>query len=224
LRKITSVIGNAPIYDREEKNSLNRIEVLIADKIKKIDSTLDLQGADRKMLQLACKDFANYMKFSCRSAYNLRFEEKLERFSDKEHSELDAFLTVWTGMWVKKWQERVKLFMGERSKDEHNLQTVLAAARSQWQTLDCKEELIDSIESTLINNGEICGTQNLAEYTIKTELAKKGNLDISDKTQAITFLNNVLRRAHEIAKTSGPLMFVEVNKTYYNQATTPPPV
>lgn len=199
---------------------MNPIEILIADKIKKIDSTLDLQGADRKMLQLACKDFTNYMKFSHRSAYNLGFEEKIERFSDKEHSELDAFLTVWTGMWIKKWQQRVKLFMGERNKNEQRLQAIPATAGSMWQTLDCRQELIDIVESTLINKGEICGTQNIAENITKEELTKSNNLNINDKAQAIAFLSKVMQKAHEIANTTGPLMFVEVNKAYYNSVTT----
>ena len=208
---------------RKEKNNLNCIETLVADKIKKTDSTIDLQGADRKILQLACRDFANYMKHSGKSEYNVRFEEKLEKFSDGEHSELEAFLTVWTGMWIKKWQERVKIFIGERNKKQvEDVNKTLAKAGPIWQTLDCKEELIDIIESTLIANGEICGTQNLAEYAIKTELAKSRNLNITDKTQAITFLNKAMNRAHQIANTPGPLMFIEVSKAYYNQVTAQP--
>jgi len=195
---------------------MNSVEKLISDKIKKIDSTLDFQGSDRKVLQLACKDFANYMKFNCKSTYNLRLEEKLEKFSREETAELESFLTIWTAIWMKKWQERVKLFIGNQSRNEFNeLYKTLDKAGPIWQTLDCKEELIDIAESTLINNGEICGTQILAEYALKVELAKN-NLNLTDKAQALTFLNNVMNRAHEIAKTSGPLMFVEASKAYYS--------
>ena len=209
---------------RKEKNNMNSIETLVADKIKKIDSTLNLQGADRKMLHLACKDFANYMKFSNKTAYSLNFEEKMEKFSDKEHSELDAFLTVWTAKWIKKWQERVKLIIGERSKEQvEKLNSTFTKAAPIWQTLECKQELVDIIESTLINNGEICGTQNLAEYAIKTELAQSKNLNLTDKTQAITFLNKAINRTHEIANTAGPLMFIEVSKAYYSEVAAQPP-
>ena len=197
---------------------MNSVEKLISDKIKKIDSTLDFQGSDRKVLQLACKDFANYMKFNCKSTYNLRLEEKLEKFSREETAELESFLTIWTAIWMKKWQERVKLFIGNQSRNEFNeLYKTLDKAGPIWQTLDCKEELIDIAESTLINNGEICGTQILAEYALKVELAKN-NLNLTDKAQALTFLNNVMNRAHEIAKTSGPLMFIEASKAYYSSA------
>jgi hypothetical protein len=209
-------ISYVPIQDRKETKNMNSVEKLISDKIKKIDSTLDFQGSDRKVLQLACKDFANYMKFNCKSTYNLRLEEKLEKFSREETAELESFLTIWTAIWMKKWQERVKLFIGNQSRNEFNeLYKTLDKAGPIWQTLDCKEELIDIAESTLINNGEICGTQILAEYALKVELAKN-NLNLTDKAQALTFLNNVMNRAHEIAKTSGPLMFVEASKAYYS--------
>jgi hypothetical protein len=209
-------ISYVPIQDRKETKNMNYIETLIAEKIKKIDSTLDFQGSDRKVLQLACKDFANYMKFNGKSTYNLRLEEKLEKFSREETAELESFLTIWTAIWMKKWQERVKLFIGNQSRNEFNeLYKTLDKAGPIWQTLDCKEELIDIAESTLINNGEICGTQILAEYALKVELAKN-NLNLTDKAQALTFLNNVMNRAHEIAKTSGPLMFVEASKAYYS--------
>ena len=128
------------------------------------------------------------------------------------------FLAVWTSMWVRKWQQRVKLFFGERTKNGQNKNfSNIAKTESNWQTLECKQELIDIAKFTLINNGEICGTQNLAENAIKTELSKSENLNILDKAQALTFMKNVMRRAHEIAKTTGPLMFVEVSKAYYNQ-------
>lgn len=209
-------ISYVPIQDRKKTKNMNSVEKLISDKIKKIDPTLDFQGSDRKVLQLACKDFANYMKFNCKSTYNLRLEEKLEKFSREETAELESFLTIWTAIWMKKWQERVKLFIGNQSRNEFNeLYKTLDKAGPIWQTLDCKEELIDIAESTLINNGEICGTQILAEYALKVELAKN-NLNLTDKAQALTFLNNVMNRAHEIAKTSGPLMFVEASKAYYS--------
>ena len=155
-----------------DKQNMNTIEPLIADKLKKIDPTINAQGADRKMLQLACKDFANYMKFNSKTPLNLRQEKNIEEFSQKNPAELESFLTIWTGKWMRKWQERVKLFIGDQNKKElSDLMITFAKAGPLWQKLDCKEELLDIVESTLINNGEICGTQILAEYTLKTELA-----------------------------------------------------
>ena len=162
------------------------IEQLISEKIKKISPTIDAQGSDRKVLQLAYKDFANYMKFSSKSTYSSNFEEKLETISKNNLPELDAFLTIWTGMWIKKWQQRVKLFIGNNAKKELNdLQQTYSKAEPAWKNLECKEELIDMVKSMLINNGEICGSEMLAEYALKMELTKN-KLDLKNKQQALT--------------------------------------
>jgi hypothetical protein len=190
------------------------LEALIADKIRKMDSTLDLQGSDRKLFKLACQDFANYIKHSGKSADKFHFEEKRENFQKKKLPELEAFLTIWTAAWMRKWQERVKLFVGNQSKGDFNdCQKSLEKAQPAWETLDCKEELLDIVQSALIKNGEVCGTQILAEHAVKMELAKD-DLEF-DNGKTVEFLNNVMRRARLIAQTSGPLMFIEISKAYY---------
>ena len=199
----------------KEKAKMSFIEQLITEKIKKISPNLDTQGSDRRVVQLAHKDFVNYMKLSSKSAYASNFEEKIEIFSNENHQELDAFLTIWTGTWLLKWQQRVKLFIGNKAKKEVNdLQQTYSKAEPLWKNLECKQELLDMVKSMLIDNGEICGSEMLAEYAVKIELTKN-KLDLKDREQALAFVNNVTHRVHAIAKTTGPLMFVEINKSYY---------
>lgn len=190
------------------------IEALIVEKIRKIDPTVDPKGSDRKMLELTCKDFANYVKFYSKFSNNTIFEEKFEKFSKEKKKELDAFLTVWTAMWMRKWQERVKLIIGKQHEGEELSKTIVEA-EPIWQTLNCKEELVNVVGFTLIKDGEICSSEMLAESVVKSELVKE-DIDFNDKVQALTFLNKVIHRAHEIAKTTGPLIFVAINKGYYD--------
>ncbi len=144
----------------------------------------------------------------------MHFKEEKEDFSKEELSELEAFLTIWTAAWMKKWQERVKLLVGKQSKkDFSGLQKTSDEVDAAWDTLEIKEELIDIAKNALISNGEICGTQILAENVLKMELAKD-NVEF-DNQGIVELLNNVMRRARVISQTSGPLMFVEINKAYY---------
>ncbi len=194
------------------------IELLIADKIEKLDPTLNVKGADRKMVQLACKDFSNYIKFDQKSAYKYSLTE-IEKYSKNHLQELKSFLTIWTGKWMEKWQERVKLLVGNQSKEEFSEHcSTLAKSQPLWEKLNCKDELMDIVLSELINNGEICATTIIAEYIIKTNLTDDYLELNSEKT--INFLSKVIHRANEISKRNGPLMFVEINKTYYNSART----
>ena len=196
------------------------LETLIIEKIKKIDPTVDPQGSDRKMLELTYKDFVNYTKFYGMFSNNPNFEGKIDKYSKEQKKELDAFLTIWTAKWMNKWQERVKLIIGKQEKNEE-LSKTFAEAEPIWQTLECKEELINIVGFTLIKDGEICSSEMLAEYVLKTELTKE-DVDFSDKAQALAFLNNVIHKAHEMAKSTGPLIFVAINKGYYNSVMNQP--
>jgi hypothetical protein len=92
-------------------------------------------------------------------------------------------------------------------------------AEPLWQKLDHKLELQEVVISTLIKNGEICGTEILAENLLKMELGEKCIQNIADdKERVFTTLNNTLRKAREMAQSRGPLIFVKVDKGYYNTA------
>jgi hypothetical protein len=192
----------------------NYVEKIIEEKIAEADLTLDLHGSDRKMLQLACKDFTNFIKFHRNTFYQIRIED-LEKISQNESLELKSFLSVWVAKWMNKWQERVKLLVGEQNKNEscRDFKNV-TKTEPLLQTPECKIELINILQSTLINNGEICGSELLAEHILKLE-SVNSSLDMSDRAQALTFLRNVMHRANEIAKNRGPLLFVQINKSYY---------
>ena len=42
---------------------MNFVEVMLVDKLKDADSNLDIMGSDRKVLQVACEDITNYLKY-----------------------------------------------------------------------------------------------------------------------------------------------------------------
>jgi hypothetical protein len=51
---------------------------------------------------------------------------------------------------------------------------------------------------------------------VKVELGERNLKDATDQELAIVTLNNALRRAREMAQSKGPLIFVKVDKGYYN--------
>ncbi len=98
---------------------MNFVEIMIGEKLKEADPALDILGSDRKVLQVACQDFTNYLKFHWNLIGNessqCEIVEKLEKIFHEEPNELESFLTVWIGMWFKKWKERVKLLIGDQN-------------------------------------------------------------------------------------------------------------
>ena len=199
---------------------MNFAETIISKKLKEADPTLDISGSDRRMLQVAHQDFSNYLKFNNnfadQEAYNLSLAQRMEHLHREDPVELESFLTVWTGIWLKKWKKRVKLLLGKQNQSKMSKAVkTLANAESHWRKLDCKEEIMGIVISALIKNGEICGTEILAESLVKTELGKKIDLDVNSGEQVLAVLNNALRRARQMAHITGPLITLKIGKNYF---------
>ena len=199
---------------------MNFAETLISKKMKEADPTLDLLGSDRKMLHVAYQDFSNYLRFNSNfvdeKTNNFDLVQEMERLYEEDPVELEVCLTVWTGIWLRKWKKRVKLLLGKQSQGKMSEATkTLAKAEPHWKKLDCKEEIIGIVISTLIKNAEICGTNTLAESILKMELGKKTDLDVNNKEQVIAVLNNALRKARQMAQIIGPLITVKIGNNYF---------
>jgi len=200
---------------------MNFVEIMLGEKLKDADPALDIMGSDRKVLQVACQDFTNYLKFHWnligKEANQCEIVEKLETLFKEDAAELDAFLTVWIGIWFKKWKERVKLLIGNQNANKWNkVSKTLANAEPLWRKIERKQELQEVVVSTLIKNGEVCGTEILAENLLKMELGEKNLQNVNDKERLFATLNNALRKAREMAQSKGPLIFVKVDKGYYD--------
>ncbi|MEM3616556.1 MAG: hypothetical protein QXN95_00080 [Candidatus Bathyarchaeia archaeon] len=200
---------------------MNFIEALLSEKLKSKNPMLDIFGADRKVLQIACQDFTNYLKVYWnlvgREANECELADKLEEFYQKEPKELEEFIDLWTGIWLKKWGERVKLLIGNEEAQRWNKVTkILNNAEPIWRRLTNRREMQEVVVSTLIKNGEICGTSILAENLLKMELGENKKKYTSDQEQVLNVVNNTLRKARELTRSKGPLIFVRIDKGYYN--------
>lgn len=199
---------------------MNFLEILISEKLKDADQALDITGSDRKVLQVACQDFTNYLKYHWdligKEASQCELVEKLEKLFKENSDELEQFLTVWIGMWFKKWKERVKLLIGEQNANKWSkVSKTLSVAEPLWRKIERKQEIIEIVVATLIKNGEICGTEILSENLLKMELGEKRVQYLSDIEQVCTIVNNALRKGREMAQSRGPLIFVKIDKGYY---------
>jgi hypothetical protein len=194
---------------------------MLGEKLKDADPALDVMGSDRKVLQVACQDFTNYLKFHWsligKEASQCELVEKLEKEFHENPAELEAFLTVWVGMWLKKWKERVKLLIGDQNAAKWSkVSKTLSSAEPYWKKIERKQELTEVVVGTLLKNGEICGTEILAENLLKMELGEKRAQNLGDKERVFCIINNALRKAREMAQSKGPLIFVKIDKGYYS--------
>lgn len=202
---------------------MNFIELLLSEKLKNRNPTLDLFGSDRRVLQIACQDLTNYLKVHWnlvgKEANECELVDRIEEFFDTNPKELEEFLDMWTGIWLKKWKERVKLLIGNQdSKRWKKVTKTLSNAEPVWRKLTNRQEMQDIVISTLIKNAEICGTSILAKNLLKMELGskKKRRSYVSEEEQVLNVVNNTLRKARELTRSKGPLIFVKIDRGYYN--------
>lgn len=199
---------------------MNFIEMLLSEKLKDKNPMLDPLGSDRKVLQIACQDLTNNLKVHWdligKEANDCDIVDKLEKIFNETPTELSEFLDVWAGIWLKKWAERVKLLIGnENSKKWNRTTRILNNGEAMWEKLAKRQEMEEVIISTLVRNGEICGTSILAENLLKMELGEDEKEHNSEEEQIVNVINNTLRKARELTQSKGPLIFVKVDKGYY---------
>ena len=200
---------------------MNFIEILLSEKLKSKNPMLDVFGSDRKVLQIASQDLTNYLKVHWdlvgKEANECELVDKLEEFYNENPDELEEFINLWTGMWLKKWKERVKLLIGkEKAKRWSKVTRILNKAEPLWRKLADRTEMQEIVTSTLIKNGVICGTSILAENLLKMQLGRNKKKYINEEERVISVVNNSLRKARELSRSKGPLIFVKVDKGYYN--------
>lgn len=199
---------------------MNSVETLLSEKLKDKNPMLDILGSDRKVLQIACQDLINYLKVHWeligKEANDCEIAERLEKFFNENRGELEEFMSIWTGMWLRKWKERVKLLIGNENSNRWNKVTkVLSNAEPIWRRLSSRQEIEEIVTLTLVKNGEICGTSILAENLLKMELGENKKKYSREEEQVLTLVNDTLRKARELAQSKGPLIFVKVDKGYY---------
>jgi len=202
---------------------MNFIEILLSEKLKDKNPMLDVLGSDRKVLQIACQDLTNFLKIHWdlvgKDANECEIVERLEKFFNETPGELEEFLRVWTGIWLAKWNERVKLLIGnENSKRWNRVTKILNNGEAAWGSLSNRNEIEDVVVSTLVRNGEICGTSILAENLIKMELGEEKRDYANDEERILNVVNDTLRKARELTQSKGPLIFVKVDKGYYQSS------
>jgi hypothetical protein len=193
---------------------------MLGEKLKEAYSALDVSGSDRKVLQVACQDFTNFLKFHWnligKEASQCELVEKLEKLFKEDPAELEEFLAVWVGIWLRKWKERVKLLIGRQNANKwKKVSKMLSKAEPLWRKVERKQELQEVVVATLIKNGEICGTEILSENLLKMSLGEKRVRKLEDKERIFAMVNNSLRKAREMAQSRGPLIFVKIDKGYY---------
>lgn len=190
------------------KNSI--IMSWLARELKRDIPELDLYGQERSLLDFAYNDLKTCLKSKWRDINSHELEEAL--MAKDRQEELKEFLKVWTPQWLEKWRERVTLCQELPHLSLGYLEAKKKAAKL-FKRMENRQELKKLIELKLINEGEVCMAELIAENLIIEEIVhrlkmKKGKTPTDMEQWSI--YQAVLHRIKRLTERRAPIIHLKL--------------
>jgi len=185
----------------------------LAKELKKEIPDLDIYGSERRLLDFAYQDLETCLNVECNDIDFEDIEEALDE--DGRQDEIKAFLKIWTKQWLEKWRERVTLCQRMPQFSLEHLKTK-AKAKKIFKRMENGQELKKLIVQKLVNEGEVCMAELIAENLIIEEIAyllkMNGGKTPTDKTilEPWHILQQVLPRVKMLTERKIPLIHLKL--------------
>jgi hypothetical protein len=185
----------------------------LARELEKEIPDLDLHGSEKKLLDFAYQDLEACIKLKWKGTNPDDIEEAL--YTEEGQEELREFLKVWTKQWLEKWRERVTLCRQTPQFSLRHLKTKKKAMKL-FKRMNQGQELKKMVVQKLINEGEVCMAELIAENLIIEEIAYQLNMNggktPTDKTtlEPWRILQEVQPRVKRLRERKTPLIHLKL--------------
>jgi len=196
-------------------DSLRNPEIVpwLAKELEKEIPDLDIYGAERKLLDFAYQDLETCLNVE----YDDKsFEDVEEALNDESRQdEIKAFLKVWTTQWLEKWRERVTFCQKMPQICVAHLKIKNKAAKI-FKRMEEGQELKRMVVQKLINKGEVCMAELIAENLIIEEIAcRLKTNDAKEPTDKISLdpwdiLQEVVPRVNRLTERKAPIIHLKL--------------
>ncbi|MCD6466211.1 hypothetical protein J7L27_07605 [Candidatus Bathyarchaeota archaeon] len=174
--------------------------------------------SDYQMLLYASRDLEIWLKVKMNTDDNRVIYRSLEEEFRSKPNDLRMSINFWSGMWLKKWRERVRVLSTKFKMPKNNIERIKKARRT-YQNMDYRSELKKMAIRKLINCGEICMVEPIAENLIIEEIAKrirkeeKGSALIA--VDPLSIYNAVSSRIARLPEEKGPLIYLNIKPNLF---------
>lgn len=171
---------------------------------------------DYQMVIYASKDLEVWLKVKMNTDDNRVIYEWLEENFRNKPRDLRISINFWAGMWLKKWRERVRILSTRFKMPPDHIEKI-RKARKLYQNIDYKSELKNMAVKKLVDYGEICMIEPIAENLIIEEIARRIRKD--DKSlmpvalDPLSIYNTVGGRISLLPRERGPLIYLNIKPT-----------
>lgn len=174
---------------------------------------LDIYGSERKLLDFAYRDLETYLEIeNCEANF-----EDIEEFLDNgiQTDEIQSFIKVWTKQWLEKWRQRVTLCQ-QMPQISLSFLKIKNKATKIFKEMEKQEELKKLVTQKLINKGEVCMAELIAENLIVEEIAhrlkmNKGKHSI-DKIilDPLSIFQEIIPRVNRLTERRTPIIHLKL--------------
>lgn len=204
------------------------INTLLFKKLSEVCPSLSLNGEDRRVYEILIHDFKDYLRYLSENFMKVEEERNkinvqiIEIIGDyprislaqnlMDTKEMAEFVNSWVPMWFKKWQQRTKIIFGKEDLPKSVIS--LRMNLSNELTADEYEDVELALKNKLIQYGEICCVDIMANSLLKKELEEHGGKEMSLQDK-VNLIPRMQRIAKDMSYKHGPLVFVKPDKDYY---------
>lgn len=142
----------------------------LAKELEREIPNLDIHGSERKLLDFAYKDLETYFELeNCETKF-----EDIEEFLSNgiQTDEIQSFIKIWTKQWLEKWRQRVTLCQ-QMPQISLSFLKMKSKAAKIFKKMEKQGELKKLVTQKLINEGEVCMSELIAENLILEEIAHR---------------------------------------------------
>ena len=173
---------------------------------------LDLYGSERSLLDFAYRDLETCLKLK---GISITSEKDEKTLMDEDHQEeMKAFLKVWTKRWLEKWRERVTFSQKMPQFSLAHLKAKKKAAKI-FKRMENGQELKKLVVQKLINQGEVCMAELIAENLIVEDIAyhmrmSKGKMPTDQTLKPWNILQEVSPRIKRLTERRTPIIHLKL--------------
>jgi len=168
---------------------------------------------DYEMIFFVYRDLLNWLRIQRDIDEAYPTPGMLDRYVEEKNEEFNVFLSLWLDRWLEKWRERVRILHKKPKIPKISLERTDKSIRI-FREMPHSDELKDAVIRKLINHGEICMTEQIAENLIVEEIAKfVPGLDEGNKVtglNSLEILNNLIPRISRLSREKGPIVYLRM--------------
>ena len=169
-------------------------------------------GLDVELAVYAQRDLETCLGVKWAEENRYKILMKLESYLSRQPEEAKVFLGFWVDQWLAKWKERVNI-LHKKPKVSKSCRKCRQKARNMYLKLDHRKELKRMVIRKLINQGEICMTNLIAENMIFSEITRRiqrKGIATQAELNPMEILNSLSSRIARLTEEKGPLIYLRI--------------